>query len=444
MRRLPAGADRARREQALLAAAAKKEFAGVQFAAPAVIEMNPQEVERATVPMSPGWFRWGVAAAVLLGMVGLGLPAGLYSAQQDRVDSARARMERTDVAERDARVRADIANAELLKIEREIAAIQNQREQEVAKVWEEAGKKPMRMTVSGPRTPDAGAVNTYQIQLRRRDNAAPIPAELTVKVTDDKGKVLHQVENVKAATGNYQLVLPRDLPLKPNTELALEVTARASNGMKAEIKEKLKLVAPVYLTHLTTDKPMYRPGETVRFRSLTLDRFSLRPTDEELDLAYAIAKPNGEQVPVLNALSRVADERTKDLLRGPDGKPLRGLGAGEFFIDPETKGGEYTLTVRKARGRILPQERKFLVNVYEKPRMNKELELTRKSYGPGEKVTASAKATRVEGGSRGQPPRHCHHECRWQCPRLPQPESPHRRQRRGRGAVPASQGDRQG
>ena len=210
--------------------------------------------------------------------------------------------------------------------------------------------------------------------------------------------MLHEVENVKT-TGNYQLVLPRDLPLKPNMELALEVSARASNGMKAEIKEKLKLVAPIYLTHLTTDKPMYRPGETVHFRSLTLERFSLRPTDEELELAYAITKPNGEQVPVLNAMLRVADDRTKELLRGPDGKPLRGLGAGEFYIDPQTTGGEYTLTVRETHSRILPQERKFLVNVYEKPRMNKEMELTRKSYGPGEKVTASAKATRVEGGA---------------------------------------------
>jgi hypothetical protein len=390
--------DRARQEQMLLATAAKKEFAGVEFAPPAVVEMDAGEVERTTIPVSSGWFRWGVAAAILLGMIGLGLPAGLYSAQQDRVENARARMQRMDAVERDARQRADLANAELAKIEREILEIQNQRGLEVAKVWEEASKKPMRMTVSGPRTPDPGAVNTYQIQVRNRDNVAPIPAELSVKVTDEKGKVLHEVDRVKT-TGNYQLVLPRDLPLKPNMELALEVTARADNGMKAEIKEKLKLVAPVYLTHLTTDKPMYRPGETVHFRSLTLERFSLRPADEDLELSYTITKPNGEQVPVLNAMSRVADDRTKELLRGPDGKPIRGLGAGEFLIDGETKGGEYTLSVRDTRSRILPQERKFLVNVYEKPRLNKEMELTRKSYGPGEKVVAAAKATRAEGGA---------------------------------------------
>src|SRR6478736_5935102 len=38
--------DRARQEQALLAAAARKEFPEVQFAPPAVVEMNAQEVER--------------------------------------------------------------------------------------------------------------------------------------------------------------------------------------------------------------------------------------------------------------------------------------------------------------------------------------------------------------------------------------------------------------
>jgi hypothetical protein len=388
----------AKQEQTLLASAARQVFAEVSFKAPAVEELDLQEVEEAAVIPSSGWFRWSVAAAVLFGALGLGIPTALYSAQQDRVASAQAKLSSFNEAERVSRQRVDEANNELLKIERAIQDVQRERDTKVQEVWNRASQKPLQMTVSGPKTPDPGAVNNYRIQIRSRGVGQPVPANLNVRVLDQDGNLVHKVEDVRI-NGDYQLVLPRNLPLKPNTELALEVEARAENGSKAMLKEKLKLVAPVYLTHLTTDKPMYRPGETVHFRSLTLERFSLRPASEDLELSYTITKPNGEQVQVLNGLSRVADPTSKDTLLGPDRKPIHGLGAGDYFIDPETPGGEYTLTVRDLHSRFPPQERKFLVNVYEKPRLNKELEFARKSYGPGETVVVNANVKRVEGGT---------------------------------------------
>src|SRR5262249_13804130 len=83
---------------------------------------------------------------------------------------------------------------------------------------------------------------------------------------------------------------------------------------------------------------------------------------------------------------------------GPDGKPVQGVGCGAYALTADAPGGEYTLVVREARGRLPQQERKFLVNDYQRPRLNKELEFTRKSYGAGEEVVASCKAAKVEGG----------------------------------------------
>src|SRR5262249_7141609 len=60
--------------------------------------------------------------------------------------------------------------------------------------------------------------------------------------------------------------------------------------------------------------------------------------------------------------------------------------------------GEYTLIVSEAQNRFPPQERKFLINKYEKPRLNKELEWARKSYGPGEEGVANCKASPAGGG----------------------------------------------
>src|SRR5262249_37905690 len=179
---------------------------------------------------------------------------------------------------------------------------------------------------------------------------------------------------------------------------ALNLAARDAGRVR--LSEALQLIGTVHVSHLTTDKPMYRPGETVHFRSLTLERFSLKPAQEDFQLVYSVRKPTGEEVPVLAGSSLLFDEKTQSPLLGPDKKPIRGLGAGEFTVDPASPGGEYTLTVREAANRFAPQERKFIVNQYENPRLNKELDFTRKSYGPGDDVVAACKVTRGEGGAR--------------------------------------------
>ena len=53
------------------------------------------------------------------------------------------------------------------------------------------------------------------------------------------------------------------------------------------------------ITHLVTDKPLYKPGETIRFRSLTLDRSNLRPPENDLHLIFRLRDPGeGIQDPV--------------------------------------------------------------------------------------------------------------------------------------------------
>jgi len=48
-------------------------------------------------------------------------------------------------------------------------------------------------------------------------------------------------------------------------------------------------------------------------------------------------------------------------LLGPDGKPVRGIGCGDWPLDPDAPGGEYILTVQDELGRIPSQQRKFIV-----------------------------------------------------------------------------------
>src|SRR5439155_7717302 len=131
-------------------------------------------------------------------------------------------------------------------------------------------------------------------QIHAYANGRPAPAKVTARVLDENKKLVF--ERTVAMKDRFALALPADLPVTPHGKLSLEVVAEQSDGQKQEIHEVLSLVAPVYLTHLTTDKPMYRPGETVHFRSLTLERFSLKPADEDSHLIYTVADGKGAEV----------------------------------------------------------------------------------------------------------------------------------------------------
>jgi hypothetical protein len=429
-------------QQALLAAAAKTRFPEVRFEPPAVPVAASQPISVPFVqpprPARRNWRRWAVAAAVLLALGGLGTLFGswyqdhselLYAraSVEDEISSTRRQADQAHaefddaVHERDAKWTAEQAERaraakEMREIQDEILKAEKAWKAEINQVQEQAAKRQLKITVVGPKTVEAGARNDYRIETRRPIPPAPggfslpgtpvpppappdagkeIPAKVVATVLDPKTRKVYY-EKAIASTGNCLFTLPRDLPVKPNTQLALEVTARADSGAEAKVTERLPLLGKLYLTHLAIDRPMYRPGEVVRFRSLTLERFSLRPAQEDFALVYRITDPSGAESFLLAGRALLTKGKGQAVLRGPNGKELRGIGAGEFVIPPTAPGGEYTLTVSDALSRFPPEQRKFLVNRYQAPRLNKELDFTRKSYGPGDEVVASCKVSRVE------------------------------------------------
>ena len=202
--------------------------------------------------------------------------------------------------------------------------------------------------------------------------------------------------------GVYRLTLPPDLPVRPSSQPTLVVSARRDNGSQVELHEEMQLAAPVFVTHLDIDKPMYQLGETVYFRSLTLDRFSLKPAEQDLNLQFVLAMPGP------GSLERVvAQGRTSLFAEGPNGDAsgtwsrITNRCAASALVPSRSieswPGGEYSLIVREASRRFPEQRRKFLVNKYEKPKLNKELDFSRKSYGPGDEVAARCKAKYLDG-----------------------------------------------
>jgi hypothetical protein len=385
-----ASLEGARRQQRLLAAAAKQAFPAVRFEVPAREEAVPEVIPLPQPRRARRWGRWAVAAAALLLVAGgLGVPAAWYGHDYAQARAA-VRAHDDEVAQVEQKVK------ELAAEERNLPG---EKQQEVAKVWQKAHDRQVNLVVSGPQRVQVGAPSQFHIETRNLDGLR-VASRLDVRVVDQvKKEVVFEEKDVRS-DGEHQLTLQPNLPLRPGAALALEVEARreADADAASSLSEHLDLAAPVYVTHLATDRPMYQPGDTVRFRSLTLERFSLKPPAEDFHLVYTLTRPSGEKSVFLSGASRLrsADGKPGEL-RGPDGQSLRGLGSGEFALEPGAPGGEYTLTVSEAGNRFPPQERKFLVNAYQASPLNKELNFDRSSYGAGDTVVAKVKVTRAGG-----------------------------------------------
>ncbi len=377
---------RAQAQRQLLAQAAKRAFVDVRF--------TPPQTEPAVVPFKKPQprrlvRRWLIAAAVLAAL-GAALPAFWYARDYRRNEETIAHINaRIETAQTERRV----AEAQIDRLPKETA----ERFESIRNKQREAN---LQLKVQGPSTLRAGAPTDYQIYTTNL-NGQPADAKLTVEVKDRGQTIGKKVEATRSAVGEYRVKLPADLPVPAGSQPTLFVSARRENGSQVELREEMQLAAPVYVTHLEIDKPMYQLGETVRFRSLTLDRFSLKPPQEDLNLQFFLASPgpgNPERLIAQGrtALTEASANGTK-VVDGPDGKPLRGIGAGEVVLDENAPGGEYSLIVREVQQRFPEQRRKFLVNKYEKPKLNKELDFSKKSYGPGDEVSARCKAQYLDG-----------------------------------------------
>ncbi|MCI0699826.1 MAG: alpha-2-macroglobulin, partial [Planctomycetia bacterium] len=263
-------------------------------------------------------------------------------------------------------------------------------------------EKDFVVRLTGPTHIQPGAPNKWQIETLRH-GAIGRPTKLDVVVKDARDtELLRQTHDKPVGAATLELTPAFWTQVKPGSDLFLEVVAHMEDR-KTVLAERLPLGRPVYITHLVTDKPLYKPGETIRFRSLTLDRSSLRPPEHDIHLKFRLLGPGDTEIPLGDG-----SEGNGRLLRnlqpvlGPDKKPLRGIGVGEYAIPADAPGGEYKLLLieinTETGQETLLETRKFIVNRYVPDIFEKKLEFDGKSYGPGEFVQARIEVSRTAGG----------------------------------------------
>src|SRR4051812_38029379 len=95
------------------------------------------------------------------------------------------------------------------------------------------------------------------------------------------------------------------------------------------------------LAHLSTDKPLYKPGETVYGRAALLDAFTRAPASRPVALTFAVKSPKGE---VLYRLPAAAEG---------------GIAAFSQKLAEDLAGGEYKLCAEFPEEGFAAQELAF-------------------------------------------------------------------------------------
>ncbi|MGE0713179.1 MAG: MG2 domain-containing protein [Planctomycetota bacterium] len=134
------------------------------------------------------------------------------------------------------------------------------------------------------------------------------------------------------------------------------------------------------LGHVTTDKPLYRPGETLYGAVVVLDAFERAPWPEPVWVAWELRGPKGDPV------------------TSGEGATEGGVAAFNHAFAADAPGGSYTLVASFPRSGFPAAERELELRAYRPPRLRSQLEFVRKAYGPGDVVDATLVVTRAEGG----------------------------------------------
>ncbi len=235
----------------------------------------------------------------------------------------------------------------------------------------------LRLIVHGPSVLQEGMDNVFVVTTTTV-NGVPVEAEVELALLAPGEKRILKHKEDTDEDGQLRVVIPSDMDLPEFA--SLEVTARSAGNEEA-VQTQLAVEQPTHATQLALDRPLYRPGDTVFYRSLTLDRFGMA-ADREVTVQYEILDPGG---------AAVSESRH-------EGETVRGVGCGQFVLAPGMAGGEYTLVARNPQGLFPEAMKTFFVRRYRNPRLKKELELARDSYSPGDKVVADFSAERAEGG----------------------------------------------
>ena len=214
-----------------------------------------------------------------------------------------------------------------------------------------------------------GSQVALRVVVRDSKDASPLPgASVMVSLKPVKGKSAVQLfSGITDSQGNANVAfqVPADLP--PDQTLLIET----KSSLGSDIVERPVTLVRDYRILLTTDKPIYQPGQVINVRALALSTFDLTPAQAQ-QLEITIADGKGNKV-FRKALS------TSDF----------GVVATDFHLADQVNTGSYKITASLGE---TTSESTVTVEHYVLPKFKIAISTARNYYLPGQHVSGSLQA----------------------------------------------------
>ncbi|QDV05110.1 A-macroglobulin complement component [Planctomycetes bacterium Poly30] len=241
--------------------------------------------------------------------------------------------------------------------------------------YERLADRQYQVRVEGLPSAPAGIERSLQLTSSNL-GSDDVPTEFTWKAFDESGRVL--AEDVVSGTGPVFANLPATLePLRRFEALARRQDR--SDASQQPIEMSLGGAAVPPLVHLSTDKPLYRPGETAYLRAVLLDRLTQEPMDGTFRVQ--VTDPKGA---ALLSWSRSAED---------------GVVAGGWIVPENAAGGRYHLQLLSGDGSFAYERLAFEVRRFEPPQLSKKVTLSRRTFAPSEQGSALVAIEKIAGGA---------------------------------------------
>ena len=150
----------------------------------------------------------------------------------------------------------------------------------------------------------------------------------------------------------------------------LTVVADSTNYGQLQASQEV-YVGRVYNVMLSTDKPVYQPGQVIHLRSLALDTTALKAAQEQ-PLVLTVADPAGNKL--------MSKELTTSAF---------GIASTDFQLDSQAASGDYVLTAEMGP---VTSSRTVEVKPYTLPRFAINFQSAKTFYLPGDVITGTVDA----------------------------------------------------
>jgi CD109 antigen len=232
--------------------------------------------------------------------------------------------------------------------------------------------------ITAPESIQPGSTYSIKVDIL---NATDVFVQATIEVSEYNG-LINQYQNraIQNASGTFNKGTPDTLNIDTEVDIkcpSCRLRIRGSGGLQFEQVLNIFVISPAAVSMVQTDKAIYKPGQTVRFRA-----FAVYPdlTFYSGPITIKITDPDSNVVKVLaNATSS------------------SGVVEDSFTLGEQTVFGTWTIIVSLVNLENSQQSQTFEVSQYELPRFEITVELPPFALVDDDVVTVKVKASYTFG-----------------------------------------------